>query len=97
MFNGVSGLHEQGTLVIPWVVVLLLTFGRTRGTAIQCHVSYIDVSNALHLMTEQTKQLLVEVSCFLCVLSNFFVLKEVLCKRVYGIELAQDTVQCMLL
>lgn len=42
MFNGVSGLQEQGTLVIPWVVVLLLTFGSTGGTAIQCHVSYID-------------------------------------------------------
>jgi hypothetical protein len=37
MFNGVSGLHEQGTLVIPWVVVPLLTFGGTGGQ--QCTVT----------------------------------------------------------
>lgn len=31
MFNGVSGLHELGALVIPWVAVLLLTLGTTGG------------------------------------------------------------------
>jgi hypothetical protein len=39
MFNGVSGLHEQGALVIPWVVVLLLTFGTTGGASVHCHMS----------------------------------------------------------
>lgn len=31
MFNGVSGLHGQGALVIPCVGVLLVTFGTAGG------------------------------------------------------------------
>jgi hypothetical protein len=95
MFNGVSGLHEQGALVIPWVVVLLLTFGSTGGTATHCHVSYSDDWNALRLMTEQPTKHLVQITCSLLVLSlsNYLVLKGVSCKKVDGTDLSQDIVQ----
>jgi hypothetical protein len=95
MFNGVSGLHEWGTLVIPWVVVLLLTFGSTGATAIRWHVSYSDDCNAPSFLSEQPKQHLLQISCFLCVLSlgNYFIQKGVSCKEVDRVELAQDIIQ----
>jgi hypothetical protein len=76
MYNGVSGLHEQGTLVIPWVVVLLLTFGSTGGTAVPCHVSYVDDLNALHWMTSSQNNSQFRLVAFFVFLVIFSFLKE---------------------